>query len=104
MGEVRIHLDDEVGPQIQSIREAVDVGPPQTQFFWPMAHKNRPRKPLCQGICYAAGVVGGVIIHDQHRQPRQCQRQQLCDQSWQILGFIISGDNDDGLRVLGDAM
>ncbi len=84
------------------MHEAVNVGPAQSLLFGAMAHENSPRKSLCQASATRPVSSGELSSTTSTDNPGQCQREQLRDQSRQILGFVIGGDHDDGLRVLGD--
>ena len=65
------------------------------------ARATTPGKRSAQAVRHLAGAVGRVVVHDKHRQAGHAERMQLGDQSRQILGFVIGGDDDDGSGGFG---
>ncbi len=101
MGEVAVHLDDEVGAVRQRPAKSIDVGPSQATRPRAMEHVQ-PTRPLGgQLVGDATGAVGRLVIHDQDVQARKAQIEQGLRHGHHVLGLVVGGqDNSQFQRRL----
>ncbi len=65
MGEIRVHLDDQVSALLDGIGKTGDIGRTQSQLASPVQDVYAFRVPFDQIVGDLAGTVRRVVIHDQ---------------------------------------
>ena len=93
MRKIGIHLDDEIGVAFQCPREALYVSGAQPQFALAMHHVESARVALRQVIGNLARAVWRCIVYNKNLQPLDAELQKFGSDCWQIVGFVIGGDN-----------
>ena len=96
MGEVRVHLDHQLGALVERLAEAGDVGAAEPLFVRAVQHFH-VRVPLRQPVGEAPGPVGRVVVNDQdHVLGRSvCEhRASGSHQRFQVLQFVVGGYDD----------
>ena len=62
MGQVGVHLDEDIEPALQAPCESRHVGRPETFLARPVKHRD-PVVLGRQRVRHPPGAVGGVVVH-----------------------------------------
>ena len=100
MGKVRIHLDNILGALLQGVPEPSHIGRAQSQFVWPVKDVHPFWVPFGQIVSYLSGSIRRIIVDNQDFQARHTETAQFGHQGWQIVGFVIGGDDHHDLWLV----
>ena len=96
MGEIRVHLADQIDRLLDRVEHAVDVGTAQTAPPGAMHDVNTPGVPGLPVVRDLSGAIGRLVVHDEHTYA--VVPQQALEQHRKIGAFVVRGYDDEYRR------
>ena len=93
VGEIGIHLEDEIVGPLQRPAKPRQVGLPQPVLGRPVQHVN-PRSGGRELVGQLAGAVGGIVVHHQDLDPRVLLQNGRHDER-EVDALVIGGNDDE---------
>ena len=95
MGEVGVHLEDEVGPLLEGPGEARGVGPAEPLLALPVEDRHAAGVGRGEGVGDLPGAVGGAVVHDEDPELPRLVEDARGDEG-EVLPLLVGGEDDDG--------
>ena len=96
VGEIGIHLADEIVPLRQREPKTGDVGRTQTLLACALHQVQPIRKGGLSGTDFFTGAVGRTVVHDQERRTFRKRHDQFDDRV-DVLRFVVGRRDDECL-------
>jgi hypothetical protein len=98
VGEIRVHLNDAVRATFERPSKARDVRGPQSHLARAVQDRASVGFPFVESIRDLSSVIPGIVVDDQNVQVGDPKRQKLMHDRFQVLRFVVRGENDECLH------
>lgn len=98
VGKIRVHLDHDICPSLESLCEPLKICGPQSQFPGAMEDVNSSRMLHREIFSNLTGPIRAVIVHYEQGYI-QWKRKKSGDQSGKVLRFVIGRQNNRDLHA-----